>query len=313
MLALTSITGKLGNAVLTAITSHALLPPSQLILCTSSPLSSPHWTTLQAAGARLRPFNFHAPDASTFAGCTKLFLVSSPDIALDFNDAPEGKGREGAHMAVIDAAVEAGVSHVYYTSLAFGARSKAGVMRAHLRTEGYLRGLEGRGRVRVTVIREGLYSESWPLYLGYFYLAGKGEERDEIVVAGDGRVCWTAIKDLGLGTALVLVDGSARWEGKTFYLSGAPEMARSLGEMAGLVGKARGREARVKVVGREEYVEYYVGRGRERSAVEWWSSSYQALEEGECEIRDGTLGELLASRGVTLKPVEETVKEMFGA
>ncbi|TVY55660.1 Quinone oxidoreductase 2 [Lachnellula cervina] len=286
-------------------------PPSQLILCTSSNPTSPRWNTLKAHGAQLRPFNFNAPDPATFSGCSKLFLVSTPDIALDFNDAPEGKGREGAHIAVIDAAVEAGVSHVYYTSLAFGPRSKAGVMRAHLRTERYLRGLEEGGRVKVTVIREGLYSESWPLYLGYFDVGG--DERDEIVVAGDGKVCWTAIKDLGLGTALVLVDGSARWEGKTFYLSGAPEMARSLGEIADLVGRARGREVRVKVVGREEYVEYYVGRGKERSAVEWWSSSYQAMEEGECEIRDGTLGELLASRGVTLKPVEETVKEMFGA
>jgi hypothetical protein len=47
--------------------------------------------------------------------------------------------------------------------------------------------------------------------------------------------------------------------------------------------------------------------------VEWWSSSYGALEEGECEIRDSTLGELLESRGVTPKPVEEAVIEMVSA
>jgi hypothetical protein len=63
----------------------------------------------------------------------------------------------------IDAARRAGVKHIYYTSLAFGSPSKAGVMRAHLRTEAYLATLSD---LKVTVIREGLYNESWPLYLG---------------------------------------------------------------------------------------------------------------------------------------------------
>jgi hypothetical protein len=40
-------------------------------------------------------------------------------------------------------------------------------MRAHLRTE-FLKQLEGQEGLKVTVIMEGLYSESWPLYLGYF-------------------------------------------------------------------------------------------------------------------------------------------------
>ncbi|TVY45710.1 Quinone oxidoreductase, partial [Lachnellula occidentalis] len=148
MLALTSITGKLGNAVLSAIQEHNLLPPSRLVLCTSSDPSSPRWNTLKSQGALLRHFNFDAPDPATFAGCEKLFLVSTPNIALDFNDAPEGMGREGAHIAAINAAVTAGVSHVYYTSLAFGPHSNTGVMRAHLRTEKYLRELEERGRVK---------------------------------------------------------------------------------------------------------------------------------------------------------------------
>lgn len=59
------------------------------------------------------------------------------------------------------------MKHVYYTSLAFGSDSEAGVMRAHLRTEEYLRKLEGEG-MKVTVVREGLYNSSWPLFLGVF-------------------------------------------------------------------------------------------------------------------------------------------------
>jgi uncharacterized protein YbjT (DUF2867 family) len=309
MLALTSCTGKLGNAVLSAIIDNQLLDPSKLVLCTSSSLSDSRWDTFKSRGAQLRNFDFNKPDPSTFEGCEKLFLVSTPNISLDFNDAPNGKGREGAHIKAIKAALQAGVSHIYYTSLAFGSDSQAGVMRAHLRTEAYLHELEKKKGVKVTIIREGLYNESWPLYLGYY--EPKGDERGEVVIAGDGKISWTSIKDLGLGTALVLVDESKKWEGRTFYLSNPPEMARSLEEIATLVGEVRGKRVGVKKVGREEYVEHYVASGKERVAVEWWSSSYAALERGECEIRDGTLGELLGSRGVEAKGVEETVREML--
>ena len=202
------------------------------------------------------------------------------------------------------------MKHVYYTSLAFGSESEAGVMRAHLRTEAYLREVEKEGKCKVTVIREGLYNESWPLYLGYW--EPKADERDEVVVAGDGKVSWTSIADLGLGTALVLTDEGAKWEGRTFYLSNPPEMARTLEEIAELVGEMREKGVTVRKVGREEYVEGYVGRGKERDTVEWWSSSYEALERGECEIADGTLGELLGRRGVKAKGFEETVREMCG-
>jgi hypothetical protein len=54
----------------------------------------------------------------------------------------------------------------------------------------------------VTVIREGLYNESWPLYLGYF--DPKGDDREEVALAGDGKISCTSIRNLGHGTALVL-------------------------------------------------------------------------------------------------------------
>ena len=72
---------------------------------------------------------------------------------MDYNDAPLWQGREKHHRAAIDAALEAGVKHIYYTSLGFSNPSKAGVMRAHIRTEEYLHNLEKEGKVKVTIIR----------------------------------------------------------------------------------------------------------------------------------------------------------------
>merc|ERR1712093_532472 len=237
-----------------------------------------------------------------------ISIISTPNISMDFNNAPPGSGREKAHIGAIKAAREAGVTRFFYTSLAFGSESGAGVMRAHLRTEEFPKELQETEGVKVTVMREGLYNESWPLYLGYF--DPKGDERGEVVLAGDGKISWTAIKDLGLASALVLVDGSGRFEGKTFYLS-RREGPRSMSEIAKLVGEARGKEVSVRVVGREEYVETCVKRGIERASVEWWSSTYAALESGECLIDDPTLDELLASRGVKPTPVEDTLRGML--
>jgi hypothetical protein len=84
-------------------------------------------------------------------------------------------------------------------------------MWAHNRTEALLYSLTD---VKITVIREGLYNESWPQYFGnYFKL--KDDSRAEIVVGGDGPINWTPIADLGYTTALVVADSSLKYEGKT--------------------------------------------------------------------------------------------------
>jgi len=69
--------------------------------------------------------NYDDPESmvKAFSGCSKLFLVSTPRIEMDSNDAPPGEGREKHHIAAIKAAQEADVEHVYCTSLAFASDS----------------------------------------------------------------------------------------------------------------------------------------------------------------------------------------------
>ena len=82
--------------------------------------------------------------------------------------------------------------------------------------------------------------------------------------------------------------------------------------VARFVTEAKGEEVRVRVVSKEEYEEFYVKeKGMERPAVEWWSSTYEALERGECRIEDPTLEMFLEDVGRKPVPVEETVREMM--
>jgi uncharacterized protein YbjT (DUF2867 family) len=228
---------------------------------------------------------------------------------MDYNNASPWQGREKHHRAAIDAALKAGVKHIVYTSLAFANPSKAGVMTAHIRTEKYLKDLEKEGKVSITIIREGLYNESWPLYFGY-YFGLKEETRKEVLVAGDGRVSWTSIPDMAFATAKILSAREGEWIGKTFYLS--QKKTWSLEDIARLVSKAKDNEIKLKVVGRKEYEDFYVTeKGMERPSVEWWSSSYDALKDGECAIDDPTLETILKEAGRKPKSLDDTIMEML--
>lgn len=182
-------------------------------------------------------------------------------------------------------------------------------MRAHIRTEKYLKDLEEQQKVKVTVLREGLYNESWPLYFGY-YFGLKEEARQEVVVAGDGPISWTAIADMAFATAKILSAASEAWAGRTVYLS--QKKTWSLADIAGIVSKIRGEQVSLKVVSRKEYEEFYVnGKGMERASVEWWSSTYDALRDRECAIDDATLEDFLKRAGRSPKPLEDTIEAML--
>ncbi|CAO2651023.1 Nn.00g093200.m01.CDS01 [Neocucurbitaria sp. VM-36] len=311
MLAITSATGKLGSAVLKAILDNKLIEPTELVVCTSSSPSKDQFNHLRDQGIPVRYANFDEPDslARAYTGCKALFLVSTPRIAMDYNNAPLWSGREAHHRAAIDAALSVGVKHIYYTSLAFANPSKASVMRAHERTEKYLKDLEAQGKVHVTVIREGLYNESWPLYFGY-YFGLKDESRKEVLVAGDGKISWTAIADMAFATAKILAAPHGDWAGSTFYLS--QKRTRTLEDIARIVSKVKGEDVKLKVVSRKEYEDFYVKeKGMERPSVEWWSSTYDALVEGECAIEDPTLERMLEEAGRSPKSLEETIQEML--
>ena len=148
---------------------------------------------IASSGVEVRHGDYNDPASldAAFAGADQLLLVSSPSIAH--------AQRVAHHTAAIDAAKRAGVERVYYTSLAFAGDSRAAVMQAHLDTERYLK----ESGLKYTILREGIYSESYPLYFG-FWNANDGE--DEVLVPySDGGIAWVCREDLGEGTAKIMV------------------------------------------------------------------------------------------------------------
>ena len=106
-----------------------------------------------------------------------------------------------------------GVSHIFYTSLAFGGNcsplSVAHVMQAHLATEKYLATVtfpetgfsQEQKPFSYTAIRQGIYSESFPMYTGFPDLQVPSKET-RIPHDGTGpAVAWAKIDNLGEATA----------------------------------------------------------------------------------------------------------------
>ncbi|EMC95120.1 hypothetical protein BAUCODRAFT_526772 [Baudoinia panamericana UAMH 10762] len=310
-LTIVGASGKLGFATLNALLDHNLLPAHDITCTTSSDTGAQKLGSARLKGVQIKSVNWDDSAEvweSILSGCTNLFLISSARIDKDFNNAPPGHGRESDHYKALEAARKAGVKHVYYTSLAFANPSKSRVMKAHERSEEWLH--NHAGSMQYTIIREGLYNESWPLYLGHYNLPN--DDRTEVPVAGDSKISWTSIADLGLANAIILAAPSEEWAGKTFYLS--QQKAHSLQDVAAMVSTAKGKEVKLKVVTKDEHVEYYVQqRQMPRPMVEWWADSYLALQDNECLIEDPTLEQLLAERGAKPQQMEDTVKQMLGS
>lgn len=310
-LVITSASGKLGGAVLHNLLKYNLVPPHDIVVSTSSSPSSQHWDPFKARGVQVRQASYDDLDSmrAAFAGGERLLLVSTPRISMDFDDAPYGQGREAHHFAAVQAARSAGIKHIYYTSLGFKSNSKSGVMKAHNRTEEFLQMLTDTG---FTIIREGLYNESWPLYLGHYY-ERPTEKRSEIVLAGDGIISWAAIDDLGLGTAMILTDEPSRYSGITLSLS-TTNNAHSLDDIAAMVSNARrgGPRLAVKMVDRQEHERHYIEQGLEPSYIRWWAKTYDAIVDGEAENKDPTLEKLLEKHDRVPKPLEQTIDEIVG-
>ena len=216
---------------------------------------------------------------------------------------------------------------MFYTSLAFGgdgaANSVAHVMQAHLKTEGYLKSLKSKitegpnGKpLTFTAIREGIYSESFPMYTGFPDLQNLPEE---LKIPHDGSgpgIAFAKIDDLGEATAKLVkeyLDGTTNFQYKdsVMLLSGPREW--SLTEAVKILGDSKGKEIRLRKISEEEYVAQprirdMLGSHGPGEAPEQWATSFNAVKNGECAVASIELARLL---GREPEGFEETVGSMI--
>jgi NAD(P)H dehydrogenase (quinone) len=200
-------------------------------------------------------------------GARTLFLVS----------AAEDRDRVALHRTAVDAAVDAGIERIVYTSfVGAAADSTFTFARDHFHTEEHIRSRE----VAHTFLRHNLYIDFVPLLC-----PAEGVIRGP---AGDGRVAAVARDDIAEVTVEVLTgDGH---EGQTYDLTGIEPF--TLTEAATELSRVTRRQITFENETIEEAWESRRPSGAEDFQIEGWITTYTAIAAGDLEDCSDTVERL---------------------
>ena len=249
--AITGATGHIGGTTARLLTD-AGLPVRLLVRDPSRAPSLP--------GAEVRQAVYGDPAAAdALRGVETLLMVS----------AAESDDRVAEHRGFVEAAVEAGVRHIVYTSFV-GASDASGFLlgRDHGATEEIIRGTG----LDFTFLRDNFYAEVFP-----FFADEDGALKGP---AGSGRVAAVSRRDVAEVAALVLRDPTTH-VGAAYDLTG-PE-ALTLDEAAEVLTSVTGRPHHFVDETMEEARASRAHYGAPEWLVEAWISTYTAIRDGELE------------------------------
>ena len=235
MIVITGATGQLGRLVIDQLLRS--VPAASLVAAVRDPAKA---ADLAARGVQIRQADYDRPDTlrAAFAGAEKLLLISSSAVGQ----------RVAQHRAVIDAAKQAGVPLVAYTSLLHAPTSPLGLAREHVETEAMLK---ASGLPHV-LLRNGWYTENYaasvPTALAHGVVLG---------CAGEGRIASASRADYAAAAAAVLVaPGQA---GKVYELAG--DAAYTLAEFAAEIARQFGKPAAYNNLPQAAYAQALKGFG----------------------------------------------------
>ncbi|MBR9873245.1 SDR family oxidoreductase [Vibrio sp. J1-1] len=217
MIVVTGATGQLGQLVIKHLLNK--IEPDQIVALVRSLDKAAPLTSL---GVQVRQADYSKPETleSAFDGVAKLLLISSSEVGQ----------RAVQHQNVINAAKQAGVELLAYTSLLHADSSPLALAEEHVATEAYLK----QADVPHVLLRNGWYTENYLASVAPA-LANGGF----IGCAKDGKISSAAREDYAEAAVAVLTSEEPQ-SGKVYELSG--DDAYTLSELSALISKKSGKE-----------------------------------------------------------------------
>lgn len=220
---------------------------------------------------------------AAFDGADVVLLVSGTEL-----------GRRAAqHRTAVQAAKQAGVGLLAYTSLAHCDRSGMRIAADHRDTEQAL----AESGVPHVLLRNGWYMENYTSQLGSYVLAAS-----VVGCAGDGRVSAATRDDLAEAAAAVLL--SEDQAGQCYELGG--DEAFTLAELAAAVTEATGQPVAYHDESPEEYTQALVRAGLPRPYAESVADADLGIARGDLLVTTGDLSRLI---GRPTTPMPAAVRE----
>jgi NAD(P)H dehydrogenase (quinone) len=277
---ITGATGQLGRLVVEALLDSGV-PAEQIV---AAGRSTDRIADLGERGVQVRSIDYSQPDSlrQAFAGADRVLLVSGSEVGQ----------RVEQHRNAVEAAREAGVGLIAYTSIANADTTAMQLAAEHLATEEILR----HSGVPFVLLRNGWYLENYtgqlPVQLQHGAVLGS---------AGDGRVSAAARADYAAAAAAVLLrEGQA---GKVYELGG--DDAFTLSELAGEVSAASGQDVTYRNLPAEQYTEVLVEAGLPEAYAAILADSDLGIARGDLLVTTGDLSALL---GRPTTPLREAVQ-----
>ena len=285
MILITGATGNLGKATVQFLAKK--VPADQIAVLVRNEEKA---ADLKALGVNVRVGDYHDKDSlvKAFRGIEKVLLISSND----FND------RLGQQKRAVDAAKEAGVKHLLYTSVSMQNRENSALkplMDDHFETEKHI--LDSG--LNYTFLRDNLYADIIPIFVGEHVL-----ETGIHFPAGNGRVPFSLRTEMAEAFANVL--SSAGHENKTYEISN--NESYSYQDVANALSAHSGKTVGYTDVSVPDFSKALAEAGVTEEMIGFSIGFATATKEGDFDVPNNHLEQLLGRKPSSLN---ELIKEIY--
>ena len=278
MILVTGASGHLGQLVVQQLVQK--VPAGQVVAGVRDPGKA---TALAALGVQVRALDYTKPEtiAAALAGVDRVLLISSNQVGQ----------RLVQHQAVIEAATQAGVKLLAYTSILHADTTRMALAGEHKATE---EAIKASG-VPYVFLRNGWYTENYT-----DNLAPALEHGAMLGSAGEGKVAPASRADYAAAAVAVLT--GAGHENKVYELAG--DRAVTLTELAAEVARLSGKPVIYKDLPEAEYAGFLASVGLPKAFADILANSDVGITRGELNDTSGDLHRLI---GRATTPIQDTI------
>ena len=235
---------------------------------------------LADCGVNVRVIDYDEPATlrDALRDADTLLLISASEV---------GK-RVPVHRNVIEAAGDAGVGLIAYTSIANADTTTMRLAEEHQATEAALRA----SGIPFVLLRNSWYMENYTGQLGSILERGGLSGS-----AGDGRVSAATRADYAAAAAAVLATSSHA--GQVYELGG--DEAFTLADLAAEIGAQTGRDVSYRDLPVEEYTQVLIDAGLPAAAAATIADSDRCLSRGDLFVDSGDLRRLIGRPTTSLR------------
>jgi NAD(P)H dehydrogenase (quinone) len=280
MILVTGATGHLGRLVVEGLLET--LPARQVAVAVRNPEKA---ADLAARGVQVRRADYGQPDTlvAALAGVEKVLLVSSSEVGQ----------RVQQHRAVVDAARQAGVKLLAYTSILHADTSGLALAEEHKATEQLIRA----SGLPFVLLRNGWYIENYTGHLAPALAHGA-----LVGSSGEGRIAAAARADYAAAAVRVLT--TPGHEHQVYELGGDTAFTQS--ELAAELSRQTGKTVVYRDLPPAQYQGVLEGAGLPAPFARVLVDADVGAGRGELEETSGTLGRLIGHPTTRLADVLRT-------